>query len=192
MNFQGLHRTIQFSISSLTRGEWQRLNISQIFCFANRFLKFFRFFFKTGSFSISRSAKFSALYQPRCIVAFDAQQKHNISSIFIFASAILKFFRFFLRTGSFSILQTAKKIRWYVSAPPHRRIRRATGNIIYQRFPILQADFQKKNAFFRSFLAFYPKICWKIQRSLDDLARWVGLVGRVGRAAKQTMRHSPT
>ena len=96
MNFQGLHRTIQFSISSLTLGKRQKHNISQIFAFANRFLKFFRFFFKTGSFKISRSAKFSVLYQPRCIVAFDAQQKHNISSFRNFASEILKIFENFV------------------------------------------------------------------------------------------------
>ena len=96
MNFQGLHRTIQFSISSLALGKRQKHNISQIFAFANRFLKFFRFFFKTGSFKISRSAKFSVLYQPRCIVAFDAQQKHNISSFRNFASVILKFFEKFV------------------------------------------------------------------------------------------------
>ena len=35
------------------------------------------------------------IYKPRCIVAFDAQQKHNISSFFNFASVILKIFRFF-------------------------------------------------------------------------------------------------
>ena len=36
------------------------------------------------------------LYQPRCIVAFDAQQKHNISSFRNFASVILKFFEKFV------------------------------------------------------------------------------------------------
>ncbi len=36
------------------------------------------------------------LYQPRCIVAFDAQQKHNISSFRNFASEILKIFEKFV------------------------------------------------------------------------------------------------
>ena len=35
------------------------------------------------------------IYQPRCSVGFDAQQKHNISHYFYFASGVLNFFRFF-------------------------------------------------------------------------------------------------
>ena len=101
MNFQGLHRTIQFSISSLALGKRQKHNISHFFNFANRFLNFFRFFSKPEVFKISRSAKFSVLYQPRCIVAFDAQQKHNISSFLNFANHFLNFFRFFCRKRRF-------------------------------------------------------------------------------------------
>ena len=95
MNFQGLHRTIQFSISSLALGKRQKHNISQIFYFANRFLNFFRFFSKPKFFKNLRSAKFRVLYQPRCVVVFDAQQKHNISHFFNFANRFLKIFWIF-------------------------------------------------------------------------------------------------
>ena len=143
MNFQGLHRTIQFSISSLALGKRQKHNISHFFDFANRFLKFFRFFSKPNFFKNLRSAKFCVLYQPRCIVVFDAQQKHNISHFFNFASELLKFFRFFIFNRSVSKSITSRGI----SALRYALIRR-NGNIIYHRFKTLQAEFsffQQKN-----------------------------------------------
>ena len=86
------------------------------------------------------------IYQPRCFVVFDAQQKHNISQFFNFASELLKFFRFFIfnRTVSKSITSRG------ISALRYALIRR-NGSIIYHRFETLQAEFsffqQKKSAF---------------------------------------------
>ena len=56
---------------------------------------FFDFFSNRKFFKNCDPQNFSVLYQPRCIVAFDAQQEHNISSNFFFASAILNFFSIF-------------------------------------------------------------------------------------------------
>ena len=120
------------------------------------------------------------LYQPRCIVAFDAQQKHNISSFFNFASVILKIFRFFFQTGKLSKTYIPQKSD-VISALLHRRIRRATENIIYQRFLTLQADFY----FFFDFFGFF----WRNpggsgQNSGDKTGGWLALC-RVPRGAKR-------
>ena len=64
MNFQGLHRTIQFSISSLALGKRQKHNISRIFVFANRFLNFFDFFQNRSFSKFHDPQNFSVLYQP--------------------------------------------------------------------------------------------------------------------------------
>ena len=147
MNFQGLHRTIQFSISSFALGKRQKHNISHFFNFANRFLKFFRFFFKTEVFQNLRSAKFCVLYQPRCVVVFDAQQKHNISHFFNFANRFLNFFRFFSKPETVSKMGDSQKCCVYISLAALSFSTR-NRNIIYHRFGTLQAIFRKKSHFF--------------------------------------------
>ena len=44
------------------------------------------------------------LYQPRCTVVFDAQQKHNISSFWNFANRFLKKIAFFSKNSTFSAI----------------------------------------------------------------------------------------
>ena len=95
MNFQGLHRTIQFSISSLALGKRQKHNISQIFCFANHFLNFFSIFFKTESFK-PRSAKFSGIYISLTASSLSTRNRNIIYHRFFVLQIVFEtFFKFF-------------------------------------------------------------------------------------------------
>ena len=170
MNFQGLHRTIQFSISSLTLGKRQKHNISHFFNFANHFLKFFRFFQNRKFSKFGRFAKVCVLYQPRCTVVFDAQQKHNISHFFNFANRFLKFFRFFSKPEVFKIWEICRSFAFYISlaTSPFKTRNR---NIIYHRFEILQTIFGKNLHFF-SENGLFSAAMTPIRIVLTDCQRW--------------------
>ena len=132
MNFQGLHRTIQFSISSLALGKRQKHNISQIFYFANRFLKFFRFFSKPKFFNFT-IRKISGFYISLAASSFSTRNRNIIyHSFFVLQIVFETFFKFF---------QTiSRNVCVYISlaaAPFSARNR----DIIYHRFGTLQAMF---------------------------------------------------
>ena len=166
MNFQGLHRTIQFSISSLTSGERQRLNISHFSNFANRFLNFFSIFFKPKTHS-GRPAKSFCVYQPRCVgSAQDAQQKHNISHFFNFANRFRNFFDFF-KPGKPALKTNDPQKALCISARC-LALERRNRDIIYHKTGTLQARFLiflQKN---RLFACFQCKTGKKIPRRPGD------------------------
>ena len=132
MNFQGLHRTIQFSISSLALGKRQKHNISRIFCFANRFLNFFRFFFKTESFKL-RSAKFSGIYISLAASPFSARNRNIIYHRFFVLQIVFEtFFKFF---------QNDQQKHLCLYQPRRAPLKRRNRDIIYHHFGTLQAIF---------------------------------------------------
>ena len=140
MNFQGLHRTIQFSISSLALGKRQKHNISHFFDFANRFLIFFRFFSKPNFFKNLRSAKFCVLYQPRCVVV-STRNRNIIYHTFLTLQIVFEnFFDFFSKPETVSKMGDSQKCCVYISLAASSFSTR-NRNIIYHRFGTLQIVF---------------------------------------------------
>ena len=132
MNFQGLHRTIQFSISSLALGKQQKHNISQIFYFANRFLNFFRFFSKPKFFNFT-IRKISGFYISLAASSFSTRNRNIIYHRFFVLQIVFETFFKFFQTIS-------RNVCVYISlaaAPFSARNR----DIIYHRFGTLQAMF---------------------------------------------------
>ena len=98
VNFQGLHRTIQFSISSLTSGEWHRLNISHFFNFASGFLKIFEIFY----FSVFKRAQKFLWSISLAASSFSTRNRNIIYHSFLTLQAIFwNFFDFLFSTGRF-------------------------------------------------------------------------------------------
>ena len=132
MNFQGLHRTIQFSISSLALGKRQKHNISQIFYFANRFLNFFSIFSKPKFFNFT-IRKISGFYISLAASSFSTRNRNIIYHRFFVLQIVFETFFNFFQTIS-------RNVCVYISlaaAPFSARNR----DIIYHRFGTLQAMF---------------------------------------------------
>ena len=101
------------------------------------------------------------------------------------------FFDFFLKTGSFSKRQGAKNVFSVISAPLRCHIRRATGNIIYQRFSFLQIIFGKILQIFAIFSGFSGEIRGdrgKIAGNGEDKTGGRLALCRVPRGAKRGVR----
>ena len=156
MNFQGLHRTIQFSISSLALGKRQKHNISQIFYFANRFLNFFRFFSKPKFFNFT-IRKISGFYISLAASSFSTRNRNIIYHRFFVLQATFKTFfqNFFKHLAETRVFISARCCTVFGAQQRH--------NI--SSFRNFASDVLKKIAFFRGKMLFFRVILPKTAKS---------------------------